>query len=394
MTRSSVRDPRLDFFRGAALFIIFIAHSRGNALWDWIPARFGFSDAANLFVFCSGCAAAVAFGGTFLRQGMLIGTARIAYRCAQLYLGHLMLFFGVAALAVLATGWFGRDYVELIGIGRFFHEPMPALVDLVTLRYVPHYFDILPLYIAVLAMVPVAMLLARLNVLLVPVASVALYATAQRWRLNFLADAGDGRGWYFDPFAWQLIFFTGFCLMGGWLPVPRRSRLLTAASLAMVALGILVTQPIFFEHVALLDRMLLWINGATDKTYLDLIQYAHFLATAYLATVLLAGREAVLLTPALKPIFKCGQQALAVFLSGMVLSHLSGMVFDRFGTGGLQQIVVNAIVFGALIGIAFAVAWFKAAPWKRAPAAVAPTLALTNAAIELRAPLAATLAAE
>ena len=41
-----VRDPRLDFFRGSAMFIIFIAHCRGNFLWDYIPARFGLSERA------------------------------------------------------------------------------------------------------------------------------------------------------------------------------------------------------------------------------------------------------------------------------------------------------------------------------------------------------------
>ncbi len=30
------RDPRLDFFRGSAMFIIYIAHCRGNVLWHYI----------------------------------------------------------------------------------------------------------------------------------------------------------------------------------------------------------------------------------------------------------------------------------------------------------------------------------------------------------------------
>src|SRR5262249_38674622 len=61
------RDARLDFFRGAALFIIFAAHVHDDWLWSIIPARFGFSDAADLFVFLSGFAASIAFGGTFVR---------------------------------------------------------------------------------------------------------------------------------------------------------------------------------------------------------------------------------------------------------------------------------------------------------------------------------------
>ena len=66
------RDPRLDFFRGLGMFIILIAHIPWNSWTDWIPARFGFSDAADLFVFCSGMASALAFGRVFAEQGWLM----------------------------------------------------------------------------------------------------------------------------------------------------------------------------------------------------------------------------------------------------------------------------------------------------------------------------------
>ena len=49
---STVRDPRLDFYRGIAMFIILLAHTPGNWWTLWIPARFGFSDATEIFVFC------------------------------------------------------------------------------------------------------------------------------------------------------------------------------------------------------------------------------------------------------------------------------------------------------------------------------------------------------
>ena len=75
-----VRDIRLDFFRGIAMFIILFAHTPGNWITRWIPARWGFSDATEMFVFCSGMASAIAFGMTFDRAGWLLGSARVAYR--------------------------------------------------------------------------------------------------------------------------------------------------------------------------------------------------------------------------------------------------------------------------------------------------------------------------
>jgi hypothetical protein len=366
---SQGRDPRLDFFRGSAMFIIYIAHCRGNVLWHYIPARFGLSDAADMFVFLSGMAASIAFGGTFLRQGMLIGTARIVHRCWQLMIAHLGLFFTVAMVVIAGTGWYGdTDYVEVLSLQRFFTDMPNSLLGLFTLTYVPHYFDILPLYIVVLAMVPVAMLLARIHPLLVPAVSVVLYIAAVRLGLNFPANADEQREWYFNPFAWQLIFFTGFSLGRGWITVPLHSRPLLWGSILVIVAGLAISLPVVFTHVMWIDTLRIWIMEHSDKTNLDLLQYVHFLASAYVAVVILKGRETILLTPVLRPFVKCGQQALAVFLSGMVLSHIGGMVFDHAGTGAEMQLLVNGVSFAALLAIAYTVGWFKATPWKRRPA--------------------------
>jgi hypothetical protein len=383
----AARDPRLDFFRGVAMFIIFIAHCRGNVLWDWIPARFGMSDAADMFVFLSGMAASIAFGGSFVRHGALIGTARILHRCWQLMVAHLGLFFTGAFVAAAGTRWFGDDYIDVLGLHRFFDDTPGALIGLFTLTYVPHYFDILPLYIVVLAMVPAAMLLARLHPLLVVAASLVLYLAAAGLRLDFPANADDQPQWFFDPLAWQLIFFTGFALRRGWVRVPLDQPALLIASIAILVVGLAISLPSVFEHSVLIDRTRIWIGDHSDKTYLDPLQYFHFLASVYVVLVLLRGREATLLSPPLRPFVKCGQQALAVFVSGMILSHVASMVFDHAGTGPAMQLAVNIVCFALLFAVAYGVAWFKGQPWKRRPIAAPQEPAV---AVELHGSRAAT----
>ncbi|HXP31758.1 MAG TPA: OpgC domain-containing protein [Stellaceae bacterium] len=371
----AARDPRLDFFRGSAMFIIFIAHCRGNFLWDYIPARYGLSDAAEMFVFLSGMAASIAFGGTFIRQGWLIGTARILYRCWQLFVAHLGLFFTGAMLVAAATRWWDEDYIGANDLQSFFRDPAAGLVGLFTLTYVPHYFDILPLYMVVLAMVPGMMLLARINPALVPAVSVTLYAAAVTWGWNFPANADEQPVWYFNPFAWQLIFFTGFALRRGWVKVPLDSKPLFWGSVLVLLAGLSISLPSVFGRVPAIEALRLWIMAHSDKTNLDLLQYLHFLASAYVIVVLLKGREDILLSAPLRPFVKCGQQALSIFVSGMVLSFLGGMVFDHAGDGAAVQIAVNGACFGTLFGIAYGVAWIKSTPWKRPPArAVAPSV--------------------
>ncbi|HXP13328.1 MAG TPA: OpgC domain-containing protein [Stellaceae bacterium] len=365
------RDPRLDFFRGVAMFIIFIAHCRGNVLWDYIPARFGISDAANMFVFVSGMTAAIAFGGTFQSRGWPIGSLRILYRCLQLYAAQLGMFFVTATVVAAGSRIFpDTDYIALAQLQRFFADTPDALIGLFTLTYVPHYLDILPLYIVVLAMVPAVMALARVSHWLVLAASLALYACAWVFQINFPANADDQATWFFDPFAWQLIFFTGFALRRGWIKVRLDSRILFWGSVAVLLVGLAISLPSVFERVPAIDDLRRWIGDHSDKTYMDPMQYVHFLASAYVAVALLKGRERILLSVPLKPFFKCGQQALSIFTSGMVLSYIDGMVFDHAGTGALVQLAVNGLSFGLLFAIAYGVAWFKAAPWKRKHASV------------------------
>jgi len=348
------------------MFIIYVAHCRGNVLYDYIPARFGLSDSADMFVFISGMTVSIAFGATFVRDGWLMGTARIAYRCAQLYAAQIGTFLAVAVVVVVGSRWYGdTDYIAVEQIQRFYNDTGNALVGLVTLTYVPHNIDILPLYIVLLASVPIAMALARLDRRLVLAASIGLYVAASVFDLNLPANADNQAVWFFDPFAWQLVFFTGFAVRRGWIVVSLDSKFLLGVSVAILVGGLLYALPTTFEHVGAIHRFRLWIYDNTNKTVMDPLRYFHFLAMAYVVLVLLKGRQQVLLSAPLRPFIKCGQQALSIFTSGIVLSVIGGMVFDHAGTGPLTQIAVNVVTFATLVAIAYGVAWFKAAPWKR-----------------------------
>src|SRR5262249_18779103 len=159
---------------------------------------------------------------------------------------------------------------------------------------------------------------------------VALYLAAMIWRLNVPNLAEDG-GWNFDPLAWQLIFFVGFALRRGWISVRLCSPPLMTASAGLVGLGIAVSLPIVTRHIPAVGDLGAWLGSHADKTYLDPIRLVHFLAVVYLTLSLLQGRARCLLSEPLRPVVKCGQQALSIFISGMVLSHVGGIIFDHIG---------------------------------------------------------------
>ena len=117
------------------MLIIFIAHTPANLWNSFIPARFGWSDATEMFVFCSGFAAAIAFGGTFIKSSFWYGTARIGYRIWQIYAAHIGMFAFIATIVVAGNVlWVDapRNYVDQLNLGWFFNNPKEGLLGLFT----------------------------------------------------------------------------------------------------------------------------------------------------------------------------------------------------------------------------------------------------------------------
>ena len=390
---AAARDPRLDFFRGLGMFIILVAHIPYNGWANWIPARFGFSDATEIFVFCSGMASAIAFGGAFVRKGWLMGTARVLFRCWQVYWAHICLFFAVAMMmaALDHSGAFEKSYIDDLNLRFFFDDPITQIIGMFTLTYVPNYFDILPMYLVVLAMMPLVMALARISFGAAAAFCIVVWLAANVGSLSLPAEPWSDREWFFNPFGWQLLFFTGFAFMRGWLPAPPVSRRLFWFAVAFVVLSAPVGSWTVFqwlkEGVPALGGLaqLGWdgikgLDEATgfdlrDKTDFALLRYAHFLALAYIAFALAGeggwrlsamseGRNGSAAQFLCTVISKVGQQSLAVFVASMAMARLLGFGLDQMGRSVGTFALVNLLGFVLIVCVAYTAAWFKSQPWR------------------------------
>jgi hypothetical protein len=359
------RDPRLDFFRGIGMFIILIAHIPYDLWALYIPARFGFSDATEMFVFQSGMASAIAFGSTFERHGFLMLTARVGQRIWQIYWAHVSVFIAIAALMVVfGTRPDGITYVNSLNLDLFMQEPGPLLVSLLTLRYVPNYFDILPMYMVILALMPVMLLAARLHIGLALALMAGLWLAAQLDLASLSAEPWSDRAWFFNPFGWQLLFFAGFFLMKGAIAVPGRRLDVTLVALAVVALSVPFAWVRWQDLHPVFQMVALEITPLTDKTDFGLLRFVHFLALAYLAVQAVGENGRYLKGRAVKVVTIVGQQSLAVFIAGMVLAQVIGFVLDQTDRGLLVQALANLSGFALLVAVAYLVRWFKQTPWK------------------------------
>lgn len=373
-----IRDPRLDFFRGIAMLIIFIAHVPWNHWANFIPARFGPSDATEMFVFCSGFAAAIAFGGTFIRAGFWLGTARVIHRVFTLYIAHIMMFLAIALAVYVANDYaVEEDYVSGLALNPFFENPGQQLLGLFTLTYVPNYFDIMPMYIGVLMLMPIVVLAQRVHTGLAVAFVLGLYVLQFNQQWDFpAAPFNDELVWFFNPLGWQLLFFTGFALSRKWIKAPPVTKPLVLAAVAIVIIGYLVWNRAVwkaFPEVMILYDVLsdtgAYIGvdlGLLEKTDFGLARFIHFMALAYLAVAMLKGRESLLYAPIFAPIRKVGQQALVTFVVSMFLSRIAGMILDVIGRDGWQLTLVNLGGLGTLIGVAYFIGWYKTQPWRHA----------------------------
>ncbi|MCA3565153.1 MAG: OpgC domain-containing protein [Methylocystis sp.] len=337
------RDMRLDLARGIMLLIIFVAHVPNNLWADYIPARFGFSSGAEIFVFVSGIASGLAFGGTFLKKGFQAGARRTLKRMLQLYGAH------IATLVVLGGGALLIDRVTGSNAMAMRYDlewlramPLEGFVDYARLRYVPSFFDILPMYVILLALIIPAMALARLSPMLVLGLSAMVWLMMQVAPVHFHGNPITGGNWYFNPLAWQFLFFLGFSFGVGWLkPPPRKITWLVAASVAYLAASVPLTfwgiQNAFPEAAAL-NKL---IYPADAITVLHGTRLIHFLALAYVAYSLVDPAAAWLASPKLAPLYRVGRNSFGCFIAGLGLSMAGGVAIDFFGMSWLVAHPVN-----------------------------------------------------
>src|SRR5438132_5904045 len=211
---SAHRDLRLDLFRGLALWLIFLDHIPSNVV-SWVTIRnYGFSDATEIFIFISGYTAAFVYGREMREKSFVVASARILRRVWQIYVAHVFLFaIYLAEISYVATSFENRLYAEEMNVLDFFKQPDQTIVPALMLKFKPVNMDVLPLSIVLLPFFPPTPPLLQRSPTLALGGSVALYVLA--WQFGWNLPAYPEGVWYFNPFAWQLLFVVvAWCALG------------------------------------------------------------------------------------------------------------------------------------------------------------------------------------
>jgi hypothetical protein len=356
------RELRLDLFRGLALWLIYIDHVSPDLL-SWFTIRsYGFSDAAEIFIFISGYTAAFVYGRSMLQSGFVIAAARVLRRVWQIYAMHILLFTVlVAEVSYIAVVLDKPFYAKEMEIIDFLNQPAHAMGQALLLRYRPLNMDVLPLYIVLMAFLPLILVLIKWRPNLTLAMSVTLYALC--WHYDLHLNAFPSGFWSFNPFAWQMLFvFGAWCALGG---TTQMSRLLSSPVTMWIAFAYLLAsfyvtltwtyQPLSYVIPHWLEQ---WMYPI-DKTDLDVLRFAHFLALAAITVRFVPAGWPGLNSPWLRPMILCGQHSLEIFALGVFLAFSGYFVLMEANAGLGVHILVGLLGIVIMSSVAWLLTWYK-----------------------------------
>jgi hypothetical protein len=356
------RELRLDLFRGMALWLIFVDHLPPNILTWFTIRNYGFSDATEIFIFISGYTAAFVYGRAMLDRGFVVASARIFKRVWQIYVAHVFLFtIYLAEISYIATRFDNPLYAEEMGILDFLKQPDVTIVQALLLKFRPVNMDVLPLYIVLMIFLPGIIWLMQRKADIALGLSVLLYALT--WEFDWYLPAYPNGFWAFNPFAWQLLFvFGAWCALGG---AKRMTRILASPITLWLCIAYLVFAfaVTLTWHVPQLNVFMpRWLESwmyPINKTDLDVLRFAHFLALAAITVRVLPKDWPGLKSPWLRPVIRCGQHSLEIFCLGVFLAFAGHFVLAEVSGGAWMHFFVSVAGIVIMSAAAWVFSWYK-----------------------------------
>ncbi|MEJ2124744.1 MAG: OpgC domain-containing protein [Alphaproteobacteria bacterium] len=355
-----VRQPNaIDFWRGFALVSIYINHIPGIFFERFTHKNYAISDAADLFVFLAGWAlgiVAIRLGTKGTRGDIL---SQFGGRIMKIYAAHILIStIAIAMLAIAAQYLNNPILLEWHNAAAFFYDPVHAHIGLVFLTHRLGYFNILPLYVVLTAMAPLIVLTYRAAPRALLPISLAIYLIVLTFKISLPTWPNEG-WWFFNPFAWQLVFVTGFLIaqqegLGAF--VRKHIRIIKMIAIPIVIGGFFMLKFGWWPDPTKVPHPILLFIA--DKANATPIRFISFLALAAIFSGAYPYISAF--TPKLVVILSTlGRNSLNVFCVGSLLS-LFGQ-FVRFVFKGYLLVDIMILVCG--VALLILTAWVS--EWRK-----------------------------
>ena len=254
------------------------------------------------------------------------------------------------------------EHAASFNVKIFLDRPAEVLYEGLILKFKPVNMDVLPLFIVLMLAGPLMLwgLLRFRNITLL--ASIALYFAARQFGWN-LPSYPEGNAWYFNPFAWQLLYVSGAWLaVGGAAAIDGIHPFASAPGLRC-GLSIVRLRDGHGRsasgNCAIFPPWFIGIFNPNDKSNLAPYRFIHFIVIAALVIRFLPRDWPGLEWRVFRPAILCGQQSLEVFCVGTFLSFTGHFVLVEVSDAIWMQILVSAVGITLLTLLAWYRSWSK-----------------------------------
>ncbi|MCF7969789.1 MAG: OpgC domain-containing protein [Methylococcaceae bacterium] len=207
------RDLRLDFLRGLIMLVVISVHIEYFSLFSMFAwERIGYVSSAEGFVALSGIVLGIVYKRRLHREGFKSCAIKLWQRSFQLYRINLFIILSIPVLGTIP----GINIYEVSHWQNWsLYPPVTAswqeiLQQALLLRIGPHQFQVIGLYVVLMALAPLVLFcLQRQKTLLLIVMSCLLYGLNHKLHLR-ITGAGFERG--FPSLTWQLLFVNGMAV--------------------------------------------------------------------------------------------------------------------------------------------------------------------------------------
>jgi hypothetical protein len=160
----------------------------------------------------------------------------------------------------------------------------------------------------------------------------------------------------------MLFVFGAWCALGGAKRMSGvlASRTTLVLSIAYLLFAFCVTLTWYIPQLArfmpaLLEQWMYPIN----KTDLDVLRFAHFLALAAITVRFLHRDWPGLKSPWLRPLVVCGQHSLEIFCLGVFLAFAGHFILAEYAGGAWLHFLISIVGIVVMSGAAWIFAWYK-----------------------------------
>lgn len=312
-------------------------------------------------MFLSGLVFSIVFLPRLEQQGFCYLLENVLRRTLSIYLTFL-----ISTWLVIVVGMLFKPYsptlaskLEVSGIS------IASWLWSFPMFFQPYSLEILAFYVALMPFAALLLWLYVRHQWLGWVLSFGCYAAAINFERFNLPRYPWGTEWYFNPFAWQFVFFLG--IVSSRLDFRSSSWKWLKIALAIVAIMVLLFGlrvrwnthwPTAFDFLDASFKE--WVLGWREKTSVQPIRILHFLSLAYLIQLLMPAKDSKIWQSVwLSPIIRAGQNSLQVYAFGVVIMYLNFPLLDAFR--GASVFVLFITLDCCLLSLAFAyfVSWVK-----------------------------------